>query len=258
MVMPRQKKKPPKGLMENNPSYSKERLPVPPSAKKIHEQIHGLLSILAGSNRHSCLEPEFIKSWNMVLGLIDRYQQEIAATSGRKISCRQGCTACCCHWVEDVNSFEAGIIADYIRRQFPDRVSDIAAQCRNDDSRLRSLNKIVETRITALNPGGSTNALDPVDVLLASFYQLQLPCPLLDVKEGTCIAYPVRPLTCRMYVSFSTPPRCNPEYINADDIPTYLFDLEEEADSIIDTLHFKFIKFENDTGLRSLLLKYLS
>ena len=244
--------------MENNPSYSKERLPVPPGAKKIHERIHDLLSSLSRSNVRSCLEPEFKQPWNDTLCLVDHYQQEIASAAHVTMSCGTGCTACCCHWVEDVNSFEAEIIADYIKGRFPDRVSGIAAQCRNDDRRLRSLNEIVETKINALNPRGSNNALDPVDVLLASFYQLRQPCPLLDEKDGTCIAYPVRPLTCRMYISFSDPSRCNPEYINADDIPTYLFDLEEEADRIIDTLHFKFLKFENDTGLRSLLLKYLS
>jgi Fe-S-cluster containining protein len=236
----------------------KKPLSVPPGAKKTHKKIHAVLLSLSRSTVRSCLEPEFTQTWNEALRLVDRYQQEIASAARVTMSCAAGCTACCCHWVEDVNSFEAEIIADYIRRRFsPDRVSGIAAQCRNDDRRLRSLNEIVETKINTMNPCLSKNAPDPVDLLLASFYQLQLPCPLLDANNGTCTAYPVRPLTCRMYVSFSDPSRCNPEYINADDIPTYLFDLEEEADSIIDTLHFKFLKFENDTGLRSLLLKYL-
>jgi hypothetical protein len=60
-----------------------------------------------------------------------------------------------------------------------------------------------------------------------------------------------------MYVSFSAPEQCDPAYIDNENIPTYLFDLEEGADSIIDRLHFRFLKFENDTGLRSLLAKYL-
>ncbi len=247
--------------MRSNNQYivserKKEPLPVPPGAKKIHDRIHKLLVVLSGSNVHSCLEPEFKRTWNTILDLIDRYQQEIASAAQLAMSCAGGCTACCCHWVEDVNSFEAEIIADYIRRRFPDKISEIAARCRNDDNRLRSLNEIVETKINALNPRGSKDALDPVDLLLASFYQLRILCPLLE--QGLCIAYPVRPLTCRMYVSFSDPSRCSPDFINAEDIPTYLFDLDEQADSIIDSLHFKFLKFENDTGLRSLLVKYLS
>jgi hypothetical protein len=61
-----------------------------------------------------------------------------------------------------------------------------------------------------------------------------------------------------MYVSFSDPFRCSPDDINEGDTPTYLFDLEEEADALIDALHFKFLRFEGDSGLRSLLVKYLS
>jgi len=61
-----------------------------------------------------------------------------------------------------------------------------------------------------------------------------------------------------MYVSFSDPLRCRPEYINEGATPTYLFNPGEEVDRLLDKLHFKFMKFEGDTGLQSLLVKYLS
>jgi Fe-S-cluster containining protein len=234
---------------------SKQPLPVPPAAKEIHGEIAGKLSALESGKFRLCLEPEFQTGWAEILGLINKYQKETADASGMKISCRKGCAACCCHWVEDVNSFEAEIIAEYLKEHHPGKISRIVTQCGKDEKSLKDLNKIVEAKLAAARRGPSAAAIDPVDLLLASFYRLRSACPLLE--DGLCIAYPVRPLTCRMYVSFSAPERCDPAYIDKDDIPTYLFDLDEAADSVIDRLHFRFLKFKNITGLRPLLARYL-
>ena len=202
------------------------------------------------------LSPEFKRTWKETMGLIDGYQRKIAAASHRAMSCALGCTACCCHWVEDVNSFEAELIAEHIKTRFPEKIPMVLAQCRRDEETLQGLNEIVEAKLEECHSRGSLGDADPVDVLLASFHRLQIPCPLLD--RNACFVYPLRPLTCRMYVSFSAPSQCGHDHADEEDIPTYLFDLEENADAIIDALHFKFLKFENDTGLRSLLVKYLS
>jgi Fe-S-cluster containining protein len=230
-------------------------LPVPPAARKTHNKIFERLTVLSGSTACSCREPDFKRTWKETLDLIDRYQQEITSASRLTISCDERCTACCCHWVEDVNSFEAELIAEHLKRVFPEKIRLIIEQCGRDEKTLTKLNAIVEAKLGDFNSRGLLNSADPVDLLLASFYRMQIPCPLLDGK--LCIAYPVRPLTCRMYVSFSAPPHCRPDTIDESEVPTYLFDLDEEADAIIDRLHFKFLKFENDTGLRSLLAKYL-
>ena len=230
-------------------------LPVPPAARKTHNKIFERLAVLSGSTACSCREPEFIRTWKEILDLIDRYQEEIASAAHLAISCTEGCTACCCHWVEDVNSFEAELIAEHLKCVFPERIRLIIEQCRRDEETLIKLNAIVEAKLGDFNSRGLLKDADAVDLLLASFYRLQIPCPLLDGK--LCIAYPVRPLTCRMYVSFSSPAQCCPDTIDEGGAPTYLFDLEEDADAMIDALHFKFMKFKNDTGLRSLLPKYL-
>jgi Fe-S-cluster containining protein len=236
---------------------NKPPLPVPPSARKIHERIGGLLAALSDGPPLSCLDKRFRSAWTEIATLIDRYQQEITAASLLSISCSGGCASCCFHWVEDVNSFEAETIAEYLTINFPEKIPGIAEKCRYNEKRLISLNKIVEAKLASQKTaGGRDTAIDPVDLLLASFYRLCLPCPLLE--ENACIAYPVRPLTCRMYVSFSSPSRCSPEANDTGDVPTYLFDLDDTADAIIDKLHFKFMKFEHDSGLQSLLIKYLS
>jgi Fe-S-cluster containining protein len=233
-----------------------EPLPVPPAARSVQKKIRADLERLAAGNHDSPLDPEFLKSWRAIAALVDQYQSLIAETSVVRRSCTEGCAACCCHWVEDVNSFEAELLASFVKTRHPQKVSRILDRCRQDETRLKQLNEVVEEKLAAVHGRQDRAGIDSVDLLLAAFYQLRLPCPLL--YDGACIAYPVRPLTCRMYVSFSHPSRCDPDYINTGDIPTYLFDLEEEADSLIDKLHFRFLKFENDTGLRSLLLKYLS
>ena len=244
----------------NASQKKKGPLPVPPAARKTHEKIREGLAKVSRSTAQSCLEPEFIRTWKEILDLIDHYQKEIVSAAHLTISCRRGCTegcgtACCCHWVEDVNSFEAEFIAEHLKRVFPEKIRPILDQCRRDEETLKKLNNIVEAKLLGFNSRGLLKDADAVDLLLASFYRLQIPCPLLD--GNICIAYPVRPLTCRMYVSFSNPSQCCPDTIDKGEVPTYLFDLEEEADAMIDALHFKFMKFENDTGLRSLLPKYL-
>ncbi|MBN2189048.1 MAG: YkgJ family cysteine cluster protein [Chitinispirillaceae bacterium] len=234
---------------------SKQPLSVPPAAHKTHAEIFRLLTSLEAGDIRSCLEPEFKKRWAEILELIDRYQIEIADASGMAISCRKRCAACCWHWVEDVNSFEAEIIAEHLKEHHPEKIGRIVRQCRDDEKTLRDLNEIVESKLASARSDPSAAAIDPVDLLLASFYRLRKPCPLLD--NGLCLAYAVRPLTCRMYASFSPPERCDPDYIDEGDIPTYLFDLEEEANSVIDRLHFRFLKSKNITGLRPLLAGYL-
>ena len=229
---------------------------MPPAARSIQKKIRVQLKELVSGSHVSPLEPDFQKQWRALIALIDRYQTRIAEASGLKRSCVEGCAACCFHWVEDVNSFEAELLADFVRTRHPEKVSRIRDQCMRDETQLKRLNAVVEQKLSSVEVQPDRGRIDSVDLLLAAFYQLRRPCPLLHI--GECIAYPVRPLTCRMYVSFSDPYRCDPDYINAGDIPTYLFDLEEGADRLIDRLHFKFLKFESDAGLRSLLLKYLS
>jgi Fe-S-cluster containining protein len=230
-------------------------LPVPRAAREFHKKIFTLLTSLEANGAGSCLDPEFRTAWAEILSLIDSYQKEIARASHLTVSCAAGCTACCCHWVEDVNSFEAEIMAEHLKEHHPEKISGIVRQCGNDEISLRNLNEIVESKLAAARNDPSAAAVDPVDLLLASFYRLRSPCPLLE--NDRCLAYHVRPLTCRMYVSFSAPERCDPAITDEGDIPTYLFDLEEGADGIIDRLHFRFVKHNGVTGLRPLLALYL-
>ncbi|KMQ52087.1 hypothetical protein CHISP_1076 [Chitinispirillum alkaliphilum] len=239
-------------MMEENVP-EKPPIPVPESAGKVHEYILEELKKLLHLQVSDCLNTEFRSGFSRILDLFEEYQCLIIDEYGSAMSCARGCSWCCNHWVEDVNSFEAEIIADYIRKNHPAQISQIVKQCKNDLILLENLDDIVSQKVPE---NGLDDGNDSVFILLSSFYQLKRPCPLLDANGG-CSIYPVRPLTCRVYMSFSSSKNCHPTNINQEDIPTYIMDLREEANELVDKLHFRFQKYEDDTGLRSLLVKYL-
>jgi Fe-S-cluster containining protein len=209
-----------------------------------------ILKKLLSLKTDDCLNVEFRSLFSSYLNLLDEYQQSVLEHNGRVATCASGCSCCCNHWVEDVNSFEAAIICEFIQKNFPQHIPAIIKKCKSDIQQLEHIEKCMID-----HPDISENQFDHTDLLLSVFYQFKRPCPLLD-KSGICTIYPVRPLTCRIYMSFSAPSCCDPEYINEDDTPTYLLDVEEDASEQLDQLHFKFLKFEGNTGLRSLLLSH--
>ena len=230
----------------------KPLLPVPVKAVYIHEQIIKNLKLIENTSYSSCLDKKFRRIFTDTLQLYNSYQKAILENSNITPSCRKGCASCCFHWVEDVNSFEAEIIAEHIRSKMPEMVQKIIDQCAADEAELERLAAIVSAKIYEME----CSKIDETDLLLSVFYQMKRPCPFLN-EDKSCAIYSIRPVTCRIYMSFSDVKKCDPEYINDNDIPTYLLNLEEEASAILDRIHFKFQKFEDDTGLRSLVCKYL-
>lgn len=242
-------------MTQSDSFFIKEPLPVPAKAREVHLRIVEQLTLIDQYATADCLDPEFISRYNQFLLLFEQYQKAVLENYATRCTCSSSCSNCCFHWVEDVNSYEAAIIADYIYRNMYGSIDEIVAVAKKDLLELERLDQILSERV-AHYTDEQIASIDQVDLLLTSFYQLRRPCPLLD-KDGNCSIYPVRPLTCRMYLSFSDPSRCAPEYINSEDIPTYLLDVDECANDILDAIHFRYMRFEGDTGLRSLLIKHL-
>jgi Fe-S-cluster containining protein len=240
---------------DKDSSHEKPLLTVPRQGIAIHTRMVALLKELIVLKNDNCLEPSFRTLFSSCLDLFDEYQNLIIEHNNMKVTCRSGCCCCCNHWVEDVNSFEATIICDYISKNFPERIPEIIKVCENDSHQLEHLEKTMLSHPDVSQT--PEDQLDQTDLLLSVFYQFRRPCPLLD-SFGKCSVYPVRPLTCRIYFSFSDPTRCEPEYINEGEIPTYLLDAQEEVSELLDTLHFRYITFEGNTGLRSLLLSHFT
>lgn len=228
-----------------------------PKTRELHARIVEEITNLGRRSHHSPLATEFKSAYDNILKLFSRFQDEVIESSSATVTCGRGCAACCFHWVEDVCSFEAEIMAEYVREQFPERIEGIIETCESDERELRRLDLVVEQKLRENKEQmrREGESIDQVDLLLAGYYQLRRPCPLLG-EDGQCTVYPVRPMTCRCYVSFSDPSSCDPGYIN-DHVPTCLIELEEEAGELMDTLHFMYDRFDGDTGLRSLLAKCL-
>jgi Fe-S-cluster containining protein len=240
-------------ITQNLPA-PKELLRIPHDACLVHNDIVRLLESMENSTVQLCLADDFKLSYFRVLEMFEQYQQIVIQHNNYKVSCKRGCSYCCNHWVEDVNSFEAEIIAEYLKKYYPDSIESIVAQCKEDETVLNHIEKLTLDKITA---AGDAGTIDYIDLVLSVFYQMNRPCPLLS-ESGACSIYTVRPLTCRIYMSFSENALCSPLYQETDDIPTYLLNLDENASEILDRLHFRYQRFPEETGLRSLLAKYLT
>jgi Fe-S-cluster containining protein len=236
-------------------TFHKKNLTLPLSAKAIHEEIVTSLENLIKRNIPSPLHPDFRMVYDEILIRFSQYQHEVVKNYGKMVTCKKGCTYCCSHWVEDVYSFEAEIIASYIKEHFSERVNAIITKFREDEKELIKLNDIMEQKLIENRMNKEISDIDSTDLLLASYYQLRRPCALL-IDEERCSIYETRPLTCRIYISFSDPRSCRAEYINESNIPTYLLDVEESASKLLDTLHERYDRYSK-SGLQALLIDYL-
>ncbi|MCL2688243.1 MAG: YkgJ family cysteine cluster protein [Chitinispirillia bacterium] len=235
-----------------NPYIADEPLKVPDSAMRFHKNIIETLRELVKCSASNPLDKEFRLGFEKALLLYDDYQRETLSANKKQASCAKGCGLCCYHWVEDVNSFEIQIIADYIKTQLPPRqVKNITEACRKDIAAMENLEKIVDKKFAALKP---QTQIDPSFILLSSFYQLERPCPLLT-PAGECSIYTVRPITCRIYMSLAEPIRCAPSNINDGEVVTCVLDLQEEANALLDELHLRFRR--NEGGSSALRLGIL-
>ena len=115
------------------------------------------------------------------------------------------------------------------------------------------LNIPILARIDPLRPFHADNIQWRIAV---SQEEADLGAELLD-ERGACSIYPVRPMSCRSYLSFSDPLLCDPDTIYYNEVLTCLCTLEQEADEVLEKLHERYDHCELDTSLRTLLPYYL-
>jgi Fe-S-cluster containining protein len=241
---------------DDHPLASKENLPVSAEAQRLHREAVREIRALLNNPPESPLDPAFRESWERILGIYERFQHVVLSDAGRNVCCAKGCSYCCNHWVEDVYFFEGAIIADHLRGVGGDRIAEIVRRFAEDEKELARLHAIVDVRTADQALVENLSESDRIDLLLACYYRLRRPCVFLD-DDGSCGIYAIRPLSCRMYLSFSDPSYCDPDRVDESDVHTYLLDFEEEASALLDELHRHYDRFGNITGLRSLLLRFL-
>ena len=238
-------------------SAPKPLLSIPPSAEKIHADIIKILREIIDSNYSDCKDDRFQRAYQGAMNLYDDYQRVSVAASGDALACRAGCWICCCHYAEDVYSFEAEIISSHVKKLPAEIRARIEKSCERAVYEFERVKEIVRKKLAQDEYKPLSEESDPDEILLNSYYQLKNRCPFLDEKNR-CVIYPIRPLTCRAYINLGDPSVCPPEMINEADTVTYILDLDDEANDILDELHFRYEIYPEDTSLCSLVLKYLS
>jgi Fe-S-cluster containining protein len=130
--------------------------------------------------------------YEVVDGLIDSLLKQ-AVRSEVRVDCVKGC-AWCCHQPVYANTLEMLYLQDFLRKKFPaDKRKEIRRKAEEKNSKVSALS---EDQI----PGYKS------------------PCPLL--ADGSCQAYPARPMACRIYLSSSVE-SCRHFFTHPDDQHSY-------------------------------------
>lgn len=134
-------------------------------------------------------------------------EKKLAATGGR-ITCRQGCTYCCFHYIS-VPLAHGIVIVDYLYGRKPLLRTFIRNYERWRHKGEAIAKALDETRDRAFASSMSIHEIIAVTRPLSMRYlERNIPCPFLE--EEACLIYAVRPLPCSGQFSVSPPGWCSP------------------------------------------------
>ncbi|HOX47192.1 MAG TPA: YkgJ family cysteine cluster protein [Myxococcota bacterium] len=220
---------------------SRAPLEIPRGALGLCAEIEALLVELVDLDAPSPLAAGFRSRWVRILELFDRYAGVVVGASDYRTRCARGCSACCRHWIDDVCSFEAELLAAHLRERWPAEVPGWLARFLEAREEFARLADVAGSR----------------EVACQAFVRLGRACPLLDA-QGACRVYALRPLVCRGFLSFSEPSLCDPAHPGHAGARTYLLDLEGPAHELLDELDLAHERFGSARGLAELLPRALA
>ncbi len=162
-----------------------------------------------------------------VCGSIVRTAVSQASDSGREVSCRAACAACCRHLVP-VSAAESAMLQEIIQ-DMPADEREIIKQRFSQAIRKLDESGILEQLNFEVAPTGAE-----YHELAIKYLSLDIACPFLE--DEACTIYSERPLVCREYMVVSEPENClrkNGKPVEAIALPLVaskaLFGLEKEA-----------------------------
>lgn len=165
------------------------------------------VKVPAGRVRPSRLLPLFHALADVfVQAAVDR-----SAALGRPVTCRQGCAACCRHFVP-VSEIEVRRLAELIGRM-------------PDEQRARVLGRLEAGR-AALRESGLLERVERFDDLWADdlvafvrdYFRLWIDCPFLE--DESCLVHADRPAACREHLAVSPAVHCSdPAEANVEGLP---------------------------------------
>lgn len=119
-----------------------------------------------------------------------------AAATGREVSCRAGCTACC-HHIVPVAPSEQRNIAALVKAMPEPRQGEVRGRF------AAALSRVADAGLAGKldDPETATSA-----ELGLAYFGLRIPCPFLET--GKCSIYADRPLTCREHTVTTPAEHC--------------------------------------------------
>ena len=149
------------------------------------------------------------------------------SAQGESISCRQGCTHCCYHYVA-VSLAQGILIADYLykRKALLKQFIDNYETWRKDGEAISD--SIDRIRIQALMSSVPTDQIMADTRSLSKQYlDSNIACPFL--ADDKCSIYEVRPMACSSHHSISPPDYCAP---GSQQKPTIRHSMPDDEDLI--------------------------
>lgn len=149
------------------------------------------------------------------------YLAAVLPQQPRPVQCRPACGNCCHHYPMSVEPFE--LIYLYCNLRKRDDLLEIMEACQ---ARSSTFDRLYATRFETV---GSEDEAE--DLALHDYFAQWKPCPFSD-KAGDCSIYPLRPVSCRMYFSETSPDFCKPEFLQTEKNESYIVylpDVIEEA-----------------------------
>lgn len=123
-----------------------------------------------------------------------------AEQRGERLSCREGCGACCRQAVP-ISPAEARMLSHWIDRQPEERKAVLRERFRHAAARLEDAG--LAQRVRAYTSESSRGAMDSLGL---DYFALGIACPFLEQER--CTIHPIRPLRCREYLVVSPADHC--------------------------------------------------
>jgi Fe-S-cluster containining protein len=124
-----------------------------------------------------------------------------AAQMGERLSCREGCAACCRHAVP-ISPAEAREISHWLDDQCEERQATLRERFRQTATQLEESGIAQAVREAAKTPDRPT-----LHDLGLKYFSLWISCPFLE--DERCIIHEIRPMRCREYLVVSPAEHCS-------------------------------------------------
>jgi Fe-S-cluster containining protein len=168
----------------------------------------------------------------------DAYLKAVLGT-GEPTTCSRGCSHCCSHYVTSVEPFELVFLHGRVRAlpEYPNRIVSL-------HRRAALFHSILEKETGA----------EAEDKALYRYYLRNQPCPFLS-SSGACGIYALRPISCRMFFSQSSPALCRGKAVTSPGNRNFIVELPEDIEASLARAGRAFARFDFPESLFAGLVK---